>query len=147
MRGRRRQLKQAIPKILDIVNVFGPALNPSLTFHLPASRLTNSKEMMSELQQMRQTAAHYNLGYLSANQVESIYRMFLVHPALAKVTSLNSKVLTKGIYSNPEDYLAFINPETVEGTDAEEMEESCLTFPFMKFYCTRFRTVRVKYRN
>jgi len=42
VRGRRAAKKTA-SALLDIVNIFGPELNPSLTFKLPASRLIRNQ--------------------------------------------------------------------------------------------------------
>ena len=69
MRGRIRKVKEVVPKLLDLTHIFGPHINTSLTFDVPTSRLASNRELFSELQQMKMTAATYRIGYLTANQV------------------------------------------------------------------------------
>lgn len=78
MRGRLRKAKQ-LPALLELATVFGPQISPSLTFHVPSTRLSVNKEIFPEIQQMKNTAAQYRMAYLTANQVESFYRVFLIN--------------------------------------------------------------------
>jgi hypothetical protein len=56
---------------------------------------------------MKQTAAHYRIGYLTANQVESYHKVFVIHN--------NLRGDRMGNNSSPEfnsafSFKAFINP-------------------------------------
>ena len=61
---------------------------------------------------MKMTAAHYRVGYLTANQVESYHRMFVVNRLISGDYMGNN---TSAQFDNPQHYDAFINPEIVEG--------------------------------
>lgn len=68
MRSRIKRPK-ALPTLLELTNIFGPSLNPSLTFNIPLTRISINKEMFPEIEKMKYTAANYRLAYLTANQV------------------------------------------------------------------------------
>lgn len=79
---RAKRIKHIINnhKIMDVTNIYGPYINDSLTFHLPPTRnVTLNRKLISEINQMKFTAAHYRMQYITANQVESLDRVFLIN--------------------------------------------------------------------
>ena len=63
---------------------------------------------------MKATAAHYRMAYLTANQVESYNRVFVLN-SQARSNDRQDVNNTSPDYSCVEDYDVFINPEIVEG--------------------------------
>jgi peptide deformylase len=107
LKGVKRGLQKTATEILDIGNIFGAEQNESLTFRLPPSRVAFNRELLREVQQMKEAAARHHMLYVTANQVESLNRIFIVN----RLHSLTT--LTHPNYSNPTDYQAFINPNIV----------------------------------
>jgi peptide deformylase len=68
---------------------------------------------------MKNTAANYRVAYLTANQVESYYRYFVVNRLIEEYPQMQT--YTHAAFQQPEDYEVFINPEVVEGEGIEEI--------------------------
>lgn len=64
---------------------------------------------------MKEAASRHRMLYLTANQVESLHRVFLVN----RLHHLSA--LTHPQYCNPSDYQAYINPIIVS-TKGEPIE-------------------------
>ena len=63
-----------------MANIFGPSLNPSFAFEMPYTRLSNNNNnIFEEIKQMKQTAAHHRMSYLTSNQIEGLNRLFVVN--------------------------------------------------------------------
>lgn len=131
-RGIKRGLTNPA-RMLDISNVFGTEQSDSLTFKLPPSRIALNRTILKEVEQMKQLAANHRMLYVTANQVESLERVFCIN-RLHSYT-----VLTHPAYNNPADYSAYINPKivTTKGT-LIEVEEQCLAIPFITFLVPRY---------
>lgn len=105
-RGVKRGLTNPA-KMLDIANVFGNEQSDSLTFKLPPSRVALNRTILKEVEQMKSLAASHRMLYVTANQVESLERVFCINRLHAYTG------LTHPAYSNPADYSAYINPKIV----------------------------------
>jgi hypothetical protein len=67
MRSRvRRGFKTGM---LEIGNVFGAEQSDSLTFKIPSTRVALNRNILREVQQMKEVAAKNHMLYLTANQV------------------------------------------------------------------------------
>lgn len=132
-RGLKRGLANP-SKMLDIANVFGTEQSDSLTFKLPSSRVALNRTILKEVEQMKNLAASHRMLYVTANQVESLERIFLIN------RHHTNTALTHPDYSNPADYSAYINPKIVgtKGTPIE-VEEQCLAIPFITFLVPRYQ--------
>ena len=102
MRSRvRRGLKSGM---LEVGNVFGAEQSDSLTFKLPSTRVALNRSILREVQQMKEVAARNHMLYVTANQVESLNRVFVINKLHSLVT------LTHPDYCSSSDYQAYINP-------------------------------------
>jgi len=70
MRAKRFSKLPSKDILLAVTNIYGPYLNDSLTFKLPPTRnITLNQKLFAEINQMKNTAAHYRMQYITANQV------------------------------------------------------------------------------
>jgi hypothetical protein len=102
----KKSLKQS--SLQTVANIFGPSINDSLTFKVPTSRVALNRDLPKEIEQMRRTAAHYRMGYITANHVESFHRVCLLNKHM-----VNPHTLTHADYHRPEDFNVYINPEVL----------------------------------
>jgi hypothetical protein len=84
--------------MLDVGNIFGAEQSDSLTFKLPPSKVALNRDILKEVQQMKEVAARHHMLYLTANQVESLHRLFVVNRLHSLMT------LTHPKYCDPADY-------------------------------------------
>jgi peptide deformylase len=127
---------------MEINNIFGSEQNDSLTFKLPSSRIALNRELSRELKQMKDTAAHYRMLYLTANQVENLHRLFIINK------HYSTGIPTHDVYKNPLDYQTYINPVIVEARGEQvEVEENCLVIPFLRFKVPRFKEIKLEFRD
>ena len=68
MRGRARK-NQVVSQLLEFANILGPNMSPALSYEMPPSRLANNKNIFKEIGQMKATASHLRIGYLTSNQI------------------------------------------------------------------------------
>lgn len=55
---------------------------------------------------------------------------------------------TNEAYGNPSEYQAYINPVITETKGEKvEIEETCLTIPFIKFIVPRFPEIKLEFRD
>lgn len=82
---------------------------------------------------MKVTAANYRMLYLTANQVQNLHRMFIINGNYQVGGDTNEA------YANPLEYQSYINPVITETKGEKvEIEETCLTIPFIRFVVPRF---------